>query len=369
MLYPKMGPVIALRWPKLDTSGEIKKAVVGAGSVVNIVGAVYPNKTISQFKVNGKIEPLDTNGLFLTTIEVSDQAKTVEIEAIDAQGRSSKTALVIEPTTTGRLALTGGGELTAPKIKFGKFYALVIGNNDYDQQRGWPALKTATNDAKAIAEVLEKKYGFNVTLKLNANRDEMLISLEEMRRKLTEEDNLLVYYAGHGFMDPENDQGYWIPVDGSSSSTVKWVSNATITDQIRAMTARNVMVVADSCYSGSLMRSGIVTLRSGLSVKKKIQRLLDDISTTTRMSLSSGGLQPVADAIGNSNHSVFANALLNVLKQNDSLLDGDALATRVGMDVAVNTQDNVKQVPRYAPLSRGGHQGGEFYFVPKDWKS
>jgi uncharacterized caspase-like protein len=166
-------------------------------------------------------------------------------------------------------------------------------------------------------------------------------------------------------MDPENDQGYWIPVNATASSTINWVSNATITDQIRAMTARNVMIIADSCYSASLMRSGIVNLRSGLTEVKKKQRLEDDVNAVTRMALSSGGLQPVADAIDNSGHSVFANALMKSLKQNKSVLDGDSLATEVGLNVSVATKEHVKQVPRYAPLSKGGHQGGEFYFVPR----
>ena len=368
-VIPEDGPVIALRWPKYDDSQTVKTALVGAGSVVNVVGAVYPVNTIDSFTINGQDETLDESGLFLKTIDVLNEPITLTINAIDDHGRASQTAIHIKPTADGALSYLGGGELTVPKLKFGKFYALIFGNNDYKQQKGWHPLSTAIDDAKAIGEVLKSQYGFDVTVKLNSTRGEMLIALEEMRRKLTEDDNLLVYYAGHGYMDPENDQGYWIPINGSLNSSIEWISNATITDQIRAMTARNVMVIADSCYSGSLMRSGLVSLRSGLSPKKKLQRLIDDINEITRTALSSGGLQPVADAIGNSKHSVFAGALLKILRENKKLLDGDSLATQVGLSVSITTQDNVKQVPRYSPLAKGGHQGGEFYFVPKNWKT
>ena len=113
------------------------------------------------------------------------------------------------------------------------------------------------------------------------------------------------------------------------------------------------------------MRSGIVTLRSGLSAEKKALRLNDDVNQLTRVAFSSGGIQPVIDSIDNSKHSVFTGALLDVLKNNNELLDADSLATQVAHTVAVATQDNVRQVPRYAPLAAGGHQGGEFYFAPK----
>jgi len=113
------------------------------------------------------------------------------------------------------------------------------------------------------------------------------------------------------------------------------------------------------------MRSGIVTLRSGLTAEKKALRLNDDVKQLTRVAFSSGGIQPVIDSIDNSKHSVFTGALLNVLRNNKQLLDADSLATQVAHTVAVATKDNVKQVPRYAPLAAGGHEGGEFYFAPK----
>ncbi len=364
-IAPKDGPVIAIRWPKHVDAGGLT-ATVGAGSVVNIVGAVYPPNTITQFKIDGKVEQLDTNGLFLKAVEIGNSALTIHLLAMDDLGQKSTKTLTIQPSASDDFTLNSGGSLTTPKVKWGKYYALIIGNNKYDRQRGWGELDTAVNDAKALAKVLREKYDFRVTLKLNASRDEILLALEELRKKLKDTDNLLVYYAGHGYMDPENDQGYWIPVNGDTDSTINWVSNATVTDQIRAMSARNVMVIADSCYSATLMRSGVVSLRSGLSLEKRLQRLKIDVSTITRMALSSGGLQPVADAVDNSGHSVFANALFKSLRENSSILDGDRLATEVGLNVSVATQKNIKQVPRYAPLSKGGHQGGEFYFVARN---
>ncbi len=368
-LTPSGTPSVALKWPEFQTTDGTSSTTVPAGSIVNVVGAIQNFSKVESFTINGEGYELDANGLFLKSLDVGREVLELHLEVLDLSGELTAHRLLIKPSDDIDIVLRGSGALTRSNFKFGDYHALVIGNNDYDFGKGWEPLDTAVNDAKEVARVLEEKYGFKVRLELNANRDAMLTALEDMRKSLTSNDNLLVYYAGHGLVDPENDQGYWVPVDGSTESAVRWVSNASITDQIRAMTARNVIVIADSCYSGSLMRSGIVTLRSGLTAEKKALRLSNDVELMTRVALSSGGVQPVVDSLDNSEHSVFANALLRVLNENDGLLDADSLATQVAHSVALATKDNVRQVPRYAPLAAGGHQGGEFYFAPKSMKT
>ena len=363
-LEPTGSPNVSLKWPAFEQSDEQQTTKVPAGSIVNVVGAIENFTLVKSFKINGESYQLDANGLFLKSLDVGRDDVELVLEITDQSDQKIITKIVVIPSSDLNIVLAGNASLTQPKLNFGRYHALVIGNNSYDLKKGWEPLDTAVNDATAVANVLQNEYDFEVRLELNANRDTMLTALEEMRKTLTSKDNLLVYYAGHGLVDPENDQGYWVPVDGSVDSAVRWISNASITDQIRAMTARNIMVIADSCYSGSLMRSGIVTLRSGLSAEKKALRLSDDVTLMTRVALSSGGLQPVIDSLDNSKHSVFANALLSILKGNSELLDADSLATQVAHSVAVATKDNVQQVPRYAPLAAGGHQGGEFYFAP-----
>jgi len=354
-------PEVVLKWPQFTETDAGFISEVPVGTIVNVVGAITDFPAVDKITINGEPYELDANGLFLKTLNVGSEAVILEVEVFYDEQQLAKT-ITIQPSEDLELILAGGGALTSKKLNMGNYHALVIGNNSYSLERGWEPLDTAVNDAKAMAKLLEEEYGFEVRLVIDADRDVMLTELEEMRRKLNSKDNLLVYYAGHGLVDPENDQGYWVPVDGSSDSAIRWVSNASITDQIRAMTARNVMVIADSCYSGSLMRSGLVTLRSGLTPEKKAQRLQDDVEQVTRVALSSGGLQPVIDSIENDSHSVFATALLSVLKNNNGLLDADSLATQVAHSVALATKDTVKQVPRFAPLAAGGHQGGEFYF-------
>ena len=97
------------------------------------------------------------------------------------------------------------------KLYVGSYFALVIGNNKYQH---WSRLDSAVNDANKIGQILSSKYNFKVTSLIDANRDEIMNAIFAMRENLKENDNLLIYFAGHGELDEEADRGYWIPVDG-----------------------------------------------------------------------------------------------------------------------------------------------------------
>ena len=235
-------------------------------------------------------------------------------------------------------------------VKFGNYHALVFGANEY---KFLPKLQTAVNDAKVVAETLRDDYGFKVKLILNPSRGDILNALDEFREKLGDEDNLLIYYAGHGFLDEEAGRGYWLPVDAKPNRRYGWVSNATLTDTLKTLQAKHVMVVADSCFSGTLTRGTKVGVRSGDYYKRMAEKW-------TRVALVSGGLEPVADS-GGGGHSPFAKAFINVLKENNEVIDGTQLFSKLRRPVAVSTQ----QTPEYSDVRNAGHEGGDFLFVRK----
>jgi uncharacterized protein len=237
---------------------------------------------------------------------------------------------------------------------FGTFHTLVIGNDAY---RFLPQLRTAVKDAKAVAELLEGRYGFRATTLINATRDEVIQALEKLRRGLTEQDNLLIYYAGHGQLDRAADRGYWLPIDATEDSQANWLNNVTITDTLKAIRAKHVMVVADSCYSGTLTRD-----TRGIEVKPKEP---DYVAKThrkkSRTVLASGGLEPVSDS-GGSGHSVFAKAFMDALRDNEGVIDGLDVFSYVRKQVRLNAD----QVPHYGNIRYAGHEvGGDFLFARK----
>ncbi len=260
-------------------------------------------------------------------------------------------SLVLVAVAVGATALAQDAK--PPEIDFGRYHALVIGNNDY---RHLPKLKTAISDATATAELLREKYGFDVKLLVDATRLDILRALNDYRRDLTERDNLLIYYAGHGVLDRETETGFWLPVDAEKDRDEFWIANADVTRRLKAVSAKHVLVVADSCYSGTLLREAPAALPSGAERSAWLERMN---SLASRTALVSGGLEPVADS-GAGGHSVFANAFLAALGDNTGVLDAQALFTKVSRPVILNAD----QTPRYSDIRQAGHEGGEFLFVP-----
>ena len=236
---------------------------------------------------------------------------------------------------------------------YGRFHALVIGNNAYKHLSD---LEMAVVDAEAVAEMLERHYGFDVEVLVDATRYDIISALSRLRAELNETDNLLIYYAGHGSLDIGSDEGYWLPVDAEPDNPVNWVSNNDISGQLRAMSAKHVMVVADSCYSGKLTRNVAASLKTGAERTAWLKRMN---GRRSRTALTSGGLEPVLDA-GGGGHSVFAKAFLDALEGNTDILDGQALFDAIKRPIVVNAD----QTPEYADVRKAGHDGGDFLFVP-----
>ena len=235
--------------------------------------------------------------------------------------------------------------------KYGKYYALVIGNNKYEKLSN---LNTAINDAKVISKLLENRYDFSVETLINVTRSEIIGTLSKYRKFFSNKDNFLIYYAGHGWLDKDADEGYWLPIDADKENPSNWISNSTITSFIRAINAKHIMVVADSCYSGKLARG----LRmAGVKERNYYEEISQKKSRTV---LTSGGLEPVADGGGKSGHSVFASAFIDTLLSNTVILEGDAVFLKIKRPVILNSD----QTPVYSDLRKVGHNGGDFLFIP-----
>jgi uncharacterized caspase-like protein len=248
------------------------------------------------------------------------------------------------------ITITGtASDIDAASLHLGTYHALVIGNNNY---RYIQKLKTAVNDARSMAQVLQEIYGFNVKLLTEATRSQILDSLNAYRRNLSTNDNLLIFYAGHGWLDKEAEEGYWLPIDAQEHSTTNWVSNSAITAVLRAMSAKHVIIVSDSCYSGTLARG----IKPSMRKKNYYQKIARKKSRTV---MASGGLEPVADSGGKSNHSVFASALIEALKENKGIMDATLLFSAIRRQVAVNSD----QTPEYSDIRKAGHDGGDFLFA------
>jgi hypothetical protein len=346
----KLPPTIEVLKPQLSENQTVWKTQDYSHK---ILGVAKDESGIVWVRINGELTNLDTNGTFWYSVNLAVGENQFEIEAIDTKNNLAAKTIIIERSPVRITKKNKDLVISNPKnnLNFGNYYALVVGINNY---KFLPKLKTAINDANTVASVLEQNYGFEIKLLIDAKRSDLLLSLGKFRNILTKQDNLLIYYAGHGWLDKAGDEGYWLPVDAEIDNTINWVSNYSITTTLKAMEAKHVLIIADSCYSGKLAR--------GLHVVQKTPSYISRLSQRrARCVISSGGLEPVIDDGGKGLHSVFASALLDALKENTGIMDSGQLFYKLRRPVLLNSD----QTPEYSDIRKAGHEGGEFIFVRK----
>lgn len=243
----------------------------------------------------------------------------------------------------------------------GQYRALIIGNDAYrDPEALWKPLKRAVSDAKSIEKLLVENYGFSdVQLLENASRSELLHALRDLSKRINTNDNVLVYYAGHGFLDQYSNRGYWVPVDASGTDHTTFVRNSTIRDELSDISARaqHTLLISDSCFSGTLLKTASRGLRVNDGSKEYLQSVDNKKSVQI---LTAGGVEYVDDDFRASGHSPFTYFLQSELKNNPyPVITASDLSRRV--QVAVS--NNVEQVPQIGVLQGAGDELGEFLFI------
>jgi len=320
--------------------------------------------TLSTAKAHNfrlKIQGLSSNKLDTVLVDNHEPSPSVasspkqRVAAITTEktkrepSQTKKTKALVGSPKASEVEIPQLSGINQNNIDFGNYHALFIGNSKYE---GMEPLNTPKNDVKTVAEILSSKYGFETQFLFDASRYEMLSKLNELRSILGKNDNLLIYYAGHGYLDEDTNEGYWLPVDSEKDNPANWLSNSTITNILKSMEAKHVMIVSDSCYSGTLTRSIQVKLSKPSYIKRMVQK-------RARTVLASGGLEPVLDTGGDENHSIFATAFINALEENNSpYIETTHLFAKIRRAVVVNSD----QTPEYSDVRKAGHNGGEFIF-------
>jgi hypothetical protein len=356
-------PTIEILDPKVPVTRGVKlvQTIVAEAQRV-VVGHVDAPAGLMSLTFNDSALEVSDKGMFRTDVRVRPGGTKVVIVATDRQGQRVERMFSLEPGPSD--VPVEAPRVSEPAIDFGRYYALVIGNDNYRHPEVHD-LATARADAREIGDLLEKKYGFEVTKLLDASRYDILSALNTLRAQLTEKDNLLVFYAGHGELDRANSRGHWLPVDAEPSSTANWISNVDLTDLLNAISARHIIVVADSCYSGALTRSSLARLEAGMTAEARTAWMRAMVGKKSRTALTSGGVAPVLDS-GGGGHSIFAKALLAVLGDNHEAIEGQRLFQEISARVAWAAEaQQFEQLPQYAPIKYAGHESGDFFFVPR----
>jgi hypothetical protein len=235
-----------------------------------------------------------------------------------------------------------------------KYYALIIGIEDYSHA-SITSLDNPVKDAMELSMVLKRYYTFedeNLIVLKNPKRENIIETFDRLAQLITERDQLLIFYAGHGIWDEQLNQGFWLPSDASLNSKAQWLSNSTIRDYIGGIKSKHTLLITDACFSGSILKE-----RGGAFSNSRA--ILELYKLPSRKAMTSGTMTTVPD------ESAFIRYLLKHLSLNDQpMISADDLFRAFKIAVINNSPNG--QVPQYGPINQAGDEGGEFIFLRRN---
>jgi uncharacterized caspase-like protein len=231
-------------------------------------------------------------------------------------------------------------------------YALLIAVEEYADPT-LVSLNEPAKDAVRLKKLLETQYTFDssdVTLLLNPTFEEIHVAFELLTKKVTSQDNLLIFYAGHGYFDEATNIGYWLPADAENKNRAKWFRNSSLVENIGAIDSKHTLLIADACFSGGIFKTRAAINNADLDIANMMKR-------TSRKALTSGSLTTVPDK------SVFMKYLLKTLQENKNKY----LTTEdIYDEVRMSMRNNASTKPLYGEIQNVGDEGGTFVLLKRD---
>jgi hypothetical protein len=158
--------------------------------------------------------------------------------------------------------------LAAPSSEGAEKYALLIGISEYEftsVRGGVIPLRYAENDATALKNLLTVA-GYRVDDRVNreARREYIVESLTRLRATVREDDEFILFFAGHGARDPSNGETYLLTHDTKLELLDdKAIRLDHLFDLIRDIKARFKLVLLDHCFSGDIEFQDLVAADEG----------------------------------------------------------------------------------------------------------
>ncbi|MGB6152100.1 MAG: caspase family protein [Pricia sp.] len=230
----------------------------------------------------------------------------------------------------------------------GNNYLFAIGIDTY---KHWDDLNCAVKDIEDFTQLMLERYQFQeeyITLLKNeaGTRKNILNKLREITQKITVEDNLILYFSGHGHYDKITESGFWIPFDAElgHENEDDFLDTATIVHKLRFIDTRHTFLIIDACFSGTLLT--------------QVKSAPRDENYRSRKVFTSGRAEVVYDGPKGGN-SPFAEGLLKGLRGNTNPYYRASGLINFVKDYVRNES---RQTPVDGTWSNSGHEGGDYFF-------
>jgi WD40 repeat protein len=202
--------------------------------------------------------------------------------------------------------------------------ALIFATNIYDS---FSELVNPVLDASTLAEELQSNYFVQTELIINPTLKEAIEKIREYAKlEYGKNDNLLIFFAGHGIYDEVFKEGYVISRDSKSDDVAKtsYLSHSNLRTMVNNIPSDHILLVMDVCFGGTFdpiiaSKSRAADMYTEVTNEEFIQRKK---KYKTRLYLTSGGKEYVPDGRPG-HHSPFARKFLEALRNyggNDGIL-------------------------------------------------
>lgn len=261
---------------------------------------------------------------------------------------------------TFKVVRSAAGPVLERTGRSGRDHALLIAIDDYEH---WTPLKSPIRDAKALDQVLRETYGFSVELLPNPTKRELLTKIREyVTRDFGDEDQLLVFFAGHGQLDPLTDIGYLVAKDSARGDQLgeTYISHMEFVKIVDRIRCPHTLVMLDSCFGGAAFEAAIQKPRGDGDFRAdlpELELIANKLAHRSRKLVTSGGKEYVWDG-GTAGHSPFAARLLEALRTRE------AKRSVLTLTEAVTYLERAKPGPIWGGLE-GDEPGSDFLFIPK----
>lgn len=238
-----------------------------------------------------------------------------------------------------------------------KDYALLFGINKYDN---WNDLVNPVFDVQAIGKELEERYGFQVEIVLDSEQDEVMTKLREYAQiNFKPQDQLLIFFAGHGQYDDVFGEGFLVAKNSLRNDVSKnsYISHNRIRSNINNIPCEHIFLSMDVCFGGTFDPMLASSRSAAYELTNDKEYLVRKLSKKTRKYLTSGSKEYVSDGIAG-DHSPFARNMLEALKSNggeDRILILDEIKAYM---------ERLKSTPRFGSFGSDVN-GSDFVFIAR----
>ena len=312
---------------------------------IDLIGQVSAVEPVTIVMVNSKIAEVGENGMFSYSLDLDPGGNLVKLIAVDALKNMTEKVITVSYTPP----VVTLADMISDKSTY---YGLIIGIDEYADE-SIPDLDNPVRDAQKVHDALIANYTFeedDIIMLKDATRGDLIQALDDLAQKVTPEDNLLIFYAGHGWWDEVANNGYWLPADADSHVKTNWFRNSALVDYLKEINSRHTLLITDACFGGSIFKT-----RSAFPAREKAYEKLYDLPS--RKAMTSGTLTEVPD------RSSFTRFLVERLNENqETYISSEQLFSSFRIAV-INNSD---AVPQFGEIGNVGDQGGDFIFIRKE---